>query len=125
MRAKKTGKQTKVVSFDSKKESVFRELSGLLQKFGYSVRREKLKQGHGWKAVSGACRAGESRIIFVDRRMSQSDQLSFLAGKIITLDKSALQNELPSLSEDARRALPDDEVLAGLQLQDKDQLLAS
>lgn len=70
---------------DPKKESLFRGLSETLREAGYFVRREKLKQGHGWKVVSGSCRLKASDLIFVDQRMSQDDQIEFLVSKIASL----------------------------------------
>lgn len=63
---------------DPAKEKLFRELSDQLSKQGYTVRREKLRQGYGWKVVSGSCQALGERMIFVDQRLSQDDQISFL-----------------------------------------------
>ena len=63
---------------DLEKERKFKQLVALLGVHGYSVRREKLKQGHGWKVVSGACTAHGQKMIFVDQRMTQDDQLIFL-----------------------------------------------
>ncbi len=67
----------------------------------YVVRREDLKRGFGWKVVSGACRLNEDRIIFVDRRMTQEDQVSFLTAKIVSLGlrvKPEAKVELDSLN---------------------------
>lgn len=50
----------------------------MLEKAGYQVRREKLKQGHGWKTASGSCRFQEDRLIFVDRKNPLDEQLLFL-----------------------------------------------
>ena len=75
-------KKNKVVSRDPQKEREFRELSAQLAQQGFTVRREKLKQGFGWKVVSGACCALGKNYIFVDQRMSQDDQLSFLKSKL-------------------------------------------
>ena len=68
----------KINRYDPKKESTIKELSRSLESAGYVVRREQLKRGHGWKVVSGMCRANDSKLIFVDRRMSQDEQLDFL-----------------------------------------------
>lgn len=70
---------------DGQKESIFKALVLSLRSAGYEVRREKLKQGHGWKVVSGACRAGEQSMIFVDSRMPQDDQILFLKARMTEL----------------------------------------
>ena len=77
MKAKKKGPVAK----DSKKESVFRGISAALQAAGFTVRREKLKAGPGWKVVSGACRAADQKFIFIDPRMTQDDQILFLRAR--------------------------------------------
>ena len=53
-----------------------------LQQGGFTVRREELKRGPGWRAVSGVCRANDRRFIFVDRHLTYDDQILFLASKI-------------------------------------------
>lgn len=49
-----------------------------LESDGYRVRREHLKQGHGWKTISGSCRVHGDRLILVDRKLPIEDQLVFL-----------------------------------------------
>lgn len=77
--AKNRKQKSKRVARDEKKESHFRELKAILQSKGVEVRREVLKQGLGWKAVSGSCRVDEKRLVFVDRRLPQDDQVEVLA----------------------------------------------
>lgn len=71
---------------DPAKEKLFKEISEQLAKHGFTVRREKLKQGYGWKVVSGACQALGQRLIFVDQRMTQDDQISFLQARLSSLE---------------------------------------
>ncbi len=78
---KKT-KRNKAVVRDSKKESLIRDLSTELKAAGFVVRREKLKQGFGWKVMSGECMHTEQNMIFVDSRMPQDEQIAFLKQKI-------------------------------------------
>lgn len=73
---------------DAKKEASFRELVEILADAGYAVRREELRRGPGWRAVSGACRCEKDAIIFVDRRLSQDDQVEFLVMRIKELGLS-------------------------------------
>lgn len=76
------GKTKEVKAFtalkEQEKESALKDLSSCLERAGYKVRRERLKQGPGWKAVSGTCRLAEGRLVFVDRKNSLDDQLLFL-----------------------------------------------
>ena len=73
-------------SRDPKKEKVFAQLSKILGLSRVIVRREKLKQGTGWRVVSGSClRNGDENLIFVDSRLAQDEQISFLATQISEL----------------------------------------
>lgn len=74
-------KKVITVSKDPRKESLFRGLSALCGQAGVLVRREKLKQGPGWKVVSGSCRMGEQRLIFVDPKLPQEEQILFLRAR--------------------------------------------
>ena len=85
MSASRKVKKIKVVR-DPEKEKVFRSLSEELAQKGYTVRREKLKQGFGWKVVSGSCQAMGQRMIFVDQRLPQDDQITFLRSQLQTLE---------------------------------------
>jgi hypothetical protein len=78
-------KKRKTQKKDPEKESVYKGLVSKLTDMGYTVRREKLKQGFGWKVVSGQCTFNTERLIFVDSRMSQDDQISFLTARLDTL----------------------------------------
>jgi hypothetical protein len=88
--------KAKLVSRDPEKERKFRGLSAKLAAAGYTVRREKLKQGHGWKVVSGACQALGQKLVFVDQRMTQDDQLTFLRS---IAETAGLVLDAPELAE--------------------------
>ena len=93
------GKSKKKVSnYDPLKEKGISELAAVLEGAGFEVRREKLKQGIGYKVMSGTCHFNESDIIFVDRKLPQDDQLSFLATKIIMQGIEVEAEKLPSVS---------------------------
>jgi len=90
MVVRRSQKRTKVVARDPEKENVLKGLGSILEGAGFSVRREKLKRGPGWRVVSGTCRALDRdstprRFIFVDRALSQDDQIAFLLGRITEL----------------------------------------
>lgn len=89
----KNRKRRQFVSSDPKKESIIKELAGLLDSYGFVVKRENLKQGIGWRAMSGSCRLADSKFIFVDRKLSQSDQISFLFNRCIALGVTPLGRE--------------------------------
>ena len=60
-------------------EGELTELTKKVTSFGYEVRRMKLSRGPGWKAVSGACRVSEQKVIFVDTNQPLEEQIAFLA----------------------------------------------
>jgi hypothetical protein len=82
---RKIKKKGVVATKDPQKEATFKSLVDRLLEKGYIVRREKLKRGLGWKVYSGACRSNEQRIIFVDQRLSQDEQISFVQEVIRSL----------------------------------------
>ena len=93
--AKKRSKKTK----DPKKEGLFKSLSTILKEAGHTVRRERLKVGHGWRVLSGKCRLEESKLVFVDSVMDLDDQIEFLAMKIKEMGYSLpqdLSEQLPA-----------------------------
>jgi hypothetical protein len=79
-----SGKKS-IATKDPKKEATFKALTELVEQNGYTVRREKLKRGLGWKVYSGACRSNDQLIIFVDQRLSQDEQINFLQERIRAL----------------------------------------
>lgn len=87
---------------DPVKEAEFSTLAGRLAEAGYKVRRESLKRGHGYRVVSGSCIAQGERLIFVDRRMSQDEQIAFLEAKLAVLGISLEgEQEEPPASDQA------------------------
>ncbi len=77
--------KSKAQTRDYKKECLFKELASKLSEHGITVRREKLKQGPGWKAISGSCYLAEQGLIFVDSRLSQDEQINLLSSKLSTI----------------------------------------
>ena len=69
----------------TEKESTYRRLVGEFESLGYSVRREELKRGPGWRVMSGSCRVIENRVVFIDSRLSPDDQVQFLSAKLFEL----------------------------------------
>ena len=90
------------IANDPKKESIFKELADIAVSKGFTVKRENLKQGIGWKVMSGYCRFKEDRLIYVDRKLPQTDQISFLFNKCISLGVRPDSEQLASLSEETR-----------------------
>lgn len=69
-------------TWSKEQEASYKEAIEELEKLGYDVRREELKRGHGWKAMSGSCRSAGQRIIFVDNRLTPAEQVAFLTFKL-------------------------------------------
>lgn len=90
---------------DSKKESIFNMLSAILKAGGYTVRREKLKQGPGWRVVSGVCTRSDEKMVFVESRMTQDDQIAFLVGQILSFGVKASSEALAKLPETIQHQL--------------------
>ena len=57
-----------------------------LEQAGFKVRREKLKQGPGWKTISGTCRVNTDKIVFLDSGMPHEEQVVFLRSILDSLD---------------------------------------
>lgn len=83
---KKLAKKT----FDSKKEANIRGLISEIEALGVQVRREELKRGLGFRVMSGRCRAFDKSMIFLDRRLSQDEQIDFLKTQAASLGEGSL-----------------------------------
>ena len=92
-------KKRKVATRDYKKEAVFRKLSQILTDGGITVRREKLKRGHGWRVMSGSCKFEQEDLLFVDQRLSQDDQINLLISKLAGLKLDIAPETLGELPE--------------------------
>ena len=84
-------------NFDAKKESIFRQLSEIIKSKGFFVRRESLKSGIGWRVFSGTCEYAEQQFIFIDKRLSQDDQIDFMVGKALELGLKLTEEEKNNL----------------------------
>lgn len=87
-------KSSKKAKKDPQKERIFKSLCLLLEGKGLSVRREELKQGHGWRVASGACRVKDQPFLFVDRKLPQDEQIEFVLGKISDLNVVIVPEDL-------------------------------
>jgi hypothetical protein len=123
IKKKKGGKGKRQVR-DPEKERIFKRLSQLLHNYGYTVRREKLKQGFGWKVVSGSCVVETRKLVFVDSRMSQEDQVTFLLTVIrrakLAVESKDTEGLPPSLVEQLLDS--DSPELAGTDISTSDQV---
>lgn len=61
----------------------YKELVAQLEGLGFVVRREELKRGHCWKALSGACRSLSQNFVFIDSRLTPDEQIAFLSAKVV------------------------------------------
>lgn len=75
-------------TWTKEQEQLYRDLTSQLELKGYIVRREELKRGHCWKAMSGACRSRSHHYVFVDSRLSPQDQVAFLQSKLLDIEDS-------------------------------------
>lgn len=81
MKIIKKKKKANTSDFCSKKDRIFRQLALLLKQSGLEVRREQLKFGSGWRALSGLCAHENKNLLFVDSRLSQDEQIDLLRSK--------------------------------------------
>ncbi len=98
MKKKSFALQAKKSGESKEKENRIKELAGIIQEAGYQVRREQLKRGLDWKVMSGACRVGSDKLIFVDRRSPLEEQIAFLSAQVVNLGY-ALPSEVTSSAE--------------------------
>lgn len=78
-------------SWTKDQEQRYRDLLAQLEERGFVVRREELKRGHCWKAVSGSCRSLTHHYIFIDSRLAPEDQIGFLQVKLAELEEDAAE----------------------------------
>jgi hypothetical protein len=112
MKIIKPKKRKKAPAKDSKKESHYRQLVSILCDAGYRVRRERLKQGHGWKVASGSCCAEGENYVFLESRLSQDDQIGFLIARIRELEIEVTDEQLEGLPAKLQKAIRTSEVVA-------------
>ena len=105
MNKKKPRKAIRKNTWDPQKDSIFKQLAELLIAQGYSVRREELKQGHGWKVASGSCRLNRQKLIFVDRKLPQDEQITFLIQRITAAGFRPTQEQIAQLPEKIQEML--------------------
>lgn len=74
---------------DPAKEARITALVAELVSRGQTVRREELKRGLGWRALSGACRVFGKDTIFVDRRLGVDEQIAFLEARLALVRATA------------------------------------
>ena len=59
-------------------EATLEELKSAARTLGFEVREEELLREVGYRARSGACRVGTTRVILLDRRASGEDRIEAL-----------------------------------------------
>jgi hypothetical protein len=92
-------------TWDPQKDNIFKQLAEAMLSQGYAVRREELKQGHGWKVASGSCRLDQQKLIFVDRKLPQDDQIAFLTQRMTNAGVRLSDEQLASLPEKVQQML--------------------
>ena len=71
--------KTSIIKDQSKKLKILSDLLRRTQELGFQVRREKLKQGHGWRCMSGACVLKGQKVLFLDTKVSLDEQIFFVS----------------------------------------------
>lgn len=85
IRKAKRKRATRTV-WSKSQEELYKECVVLLEQAGFLVRREELKRGHCWRAMSGSCRSLTHRYVFVDSRLTANEQIAFLSAKLSELN---------------------------------------
>lgn len=67
-------------------EATLEELKSAAQALGFTVREEELLREVGYRARSGACRVGTTRVILLDRRASGDDRIEALCAALAAED---------------------------------------
>lgn len=86
-------------------ESQVRALERAFRSRGVTVRREKLARGSAFKVKSGGCLLSGEKIIFVDRRLGDDQQLGILLEYVVDLALGLDEKELAQLSPRTRESL--------------------
>ncbi len=73
-------------------QTQIREISAQLRDHGYTVRREALRRGHGFRVRSGECRLYKDKVILIDSTLTPQEQLALLKGSLPP--KTATQAEV-------------------------------
>ena len=90
---------------DKEDEKQLRSLVQTIQKRGYNVRRENLPRGHSYRVRSGSCFFSGEKLIFIDKRLPVSHQLSLLVGQVIERKLRLSDEELSGLKSNTRTVL--------------------
>lgn len=67
-------------------ETMLEELKGAARSLGFEVREEELLREVGYRARSGACRVGATRVVLLDRRASADDRIEALCAALAGQD---------------------------------------
>jgi hypothetical protein len=67
-------------------EATLEELKRAAQTLGFEVREEELLREVGYRARSGVCRLGATRVILLDRRASGEDRVEALCAVLADQD---------------------------------------
>jgi hypothetical protein len=67
-------------------EAMLEELKSAARSLGFEVREEELLREVGYRAHSGACRVGATRVILLDRRASADDRIEALCAALAGQD---------------------------------------
>lgn len=84
MKARQAGSGKGRSGKDEREESDLKVLSRALQVRGFRIRREQLARGYGFAVKSGQCVFDGTDVVFLDRRLPLSQQLSLLLDFILS-----------------------------------------
>ena len=91
-------------------ERQVRKLVQVLGNRGIVVRRENLSRGSSFRVKSGGCLFSGENIIFLDRRLPVSQQISVLVDHMLDLEVQLLPEESEGLSRQTLTLLAGDKL---------------
>lgn len=86
-------------SADQQDEFEVKLLSRVLERQSVQVRREKLSRGREYRVKSGSCTAFGDKLLFLDRNLPPSQQLSVLVDFIVDRKIPLSEEDIEPLSE--------------------------
>ena len=90
---------------ENKLEKEVKALANVLEKGGMQVRREKLSRGPAYRVKSGDCYFAGYNVVFVDKRLPLTQQLSVVIDYLVDLKIPLPENDALELSSSTQALL--------------------
>ncbi|MCC6220503.1 MAG: hypothetical protein IT291_04585 [Deltaproteobacteria bacterium] len=87
---------------EREQEAVVKDLAGIFESRGVTVRREKLVRGQSFRVKSGKCVFSGQNVIFVDKNLSLDNQKTVLVDHLLQAEFELREDELKVIPGDSR-----------------------